>query len=154
MRRIIISVCFLIFSFNAYCFEPDKMSIQLSPVSFKVWGSTPSTISLQAQYKWLMLGYYHIVGQYTDELRSPTRANTFGAFYKPDIPVCNKLTISPILGIFNHRFPTENGAWWAFGLNLNFNATKHLGFYLQHLSNAKTAKINPGLDVMGVKFTF
>jgi hypothetical protein len=156
MKIFALLFCLLIVSHYSYSFtyNPEKLSLQIAPVSFRLWGSTPSTISLQAQYRWLMLGYYHIIGEYKDELKSPTRADTFGAFYKPGIPIGKRLEVSPIVGVFNHRFPTKNGAWWAFGLNINYNVTKNFGFYVQHLSNAKTATINPGLDLLGMKYTF
>jgi hypothetical protein len=154
MKNVIFFSFLFFISHFTYSFDPSKMSLQISPVSFKVWGATPSTISLQAQYKWFMLGYYHIIGEYKDELKSSTRPHTVGAFFKPDISIGKRLDVSPILGVFNHRFPTENAAWWAFGLNINYDLTQNIGFYVQHLSNAKTARINPGLDLLGIKYTF
>jgi len=133
---------------------PAVFSLQFAPLSFKGRGSTPSTISFQMEYKWLMVGYYHILRSYTDEFKSPTKSNTVGVFYKPGIPIGKLFTISPMAGFFNHRFPTDNGAWWAFGLNATLNVTRRLGFYYQHLSNGGTARLNPGLDVAGMKYAF
>lgn len=133
--------------------RPGNFSIQFSPVSFKAWGSTPSTVSLQVEYKWIMLGYYHIYGHYRDEFKSPTKSNTIALFYKPDLKLGNMFTVAPMLGLFNHRFPTENAAWWAFGINIGLNATPRLAFYYQHFSNGGTARLNPGLDVLGIKYT-
>lgn len=134
--------------------KPGAFSVQFAPVSFKGWGSMPSTISMQVEYKWLMMGYYHIMGQYTDEFQCPTKANTIGIFYKPDIPLGKLFSISPMVGFFNHRFPTDSGAWWAFGIHATLNVTDRIGFYYQHFSNGGTAKLNPGLDVVGIKFSF
>ncbi len=137
-----------------YHIAPCQTSIEFAPYSFRLWGQMPSSFTLQVQHKSLMVGYYYIRGSYMDEFKNPVRSHTAGLFYKPVIPITKSLGISPILGVFNHRFPTKNGAWWAFGLNLNYIITPHFSIYYQHISNGWIAKLNPGLDNIGLKFTF
>lgn len=154
MKTIIIILSLTIITFTAQ----SQASIQIAPYSFRAWGCTPHTISVQAQYKGLMVGYYRITHVMYDADTAMTKTNTLGAFYKHDIALIKKndrviLHGSAIAGVFNHRFPTDNGAWWAFGLNLNYNLTNHIGIYYQHLSNGWTTKINPGLDNIGLKYS-
>jgi hypothetical protein len=132
----------------------SKTSIQLAPYSIKFWGQMPSTFTIQAQHRCVMVGYYHIRNQYFDEFQSPTKSHTLGLFYKPDIQFGKKFEASPILGLFNHRFPTKNAAWWAFGLNINYKINEHFGVYYQHISNGWLAPLNPGLDNIGLKYIF
>jgi len=133
-------------------FSQEKTSVQVTPVSFKGWGVTPSTVSIQVQHRWVMAGYYYMTRTYWDEWNRPTRRQTVGLFFKPPIQVSKWLIVSPIAGVYNHKFPTENSAWWAFGLSVELKL-RRVGIYYQHLSNAWTAKFNPGIDGVGLKYS-
>lgn len=119
--------------------------------SIKLWGRTPSAAQVDLEYSSFMATMIFMPGTYWDRSRVPTSHYFFGLFYAPDVEL-QKLTITPMVGVFDKPYPNMNGVRMNLGIETSVQIHPEVDLYYRHISNGGTGNINPGIDVVGLKF--
>lgn len=116
----------------------------------ELWGQTGYALQLEGEYQSFSLVTISIYQSGIDKLGDRSEPFFFGFFYQPEIDF-KYLKASPIVGIFNKRYPNENGQFLHFGFSVSKSIYRNINLYYKHVSNGYMGRTNVGIDTFGIK---